>query len=106
MCRFNRAERCWETFSRVADVSVLAVRVDTAVDMDNLREMRTGSASRMGTGVIVLGAVFDAKPESGCRCYSGSGGARRASGNWSSPSRVRSVAWRGWQTASRSGRWT
>lgn len=47
---------------QVADVSVLAVRVDTAVDMDNLREMTDWFRERMGTGVIVLGAVFDAKP--------------------------------------------
>jgi alanyl-tRNA synthetase len=46
----------------VQDVSVLAVRVDVAVDMDNLREMTDWFRDKMKSGVVVLGAIFDGKP--------------------------------------------
>jgi len=46
----------------VQGVPVLAVYVDVAVDMDNLREMTDWFRDKMKSGVVVLGAIFDAKP--------------------------------------------
>jgi alanyl-tRNA synthetase len=45
----------------VQGVRVLAVQVDAA-DADNLREISDWFRERMQSGVIVLGAVFDSKP--------------------------------------------
>jgi alanyl-tRNA synthetase len=59
------AQRDFEKLlSQVQDVSgvkVLAAQVEAA-DMDTLREMSDWFRSRMGSGVIVLGAVMDSKP--------------------------------------------
>jgi alanyl-tRNA synthetase len=46
----------------VQGVSVLTVRVDVAVDTDNLREMTDWFRDKMKSGVVVLGAIFDGKP--------------------------------------------
>jgi alanyl-tRNA synthetase len=46
----------------VHGVPVLAVRVETALDMDNLRDMTDCFRDKMKSGVVVLGAVFGAKP--------------------------------------------
>jgi alanyl-tRNA synthetase len=45
----------------VSGVKVLAAQVEAA-NMDTLREMSDWFRSRMGSGVIVLGAVMDSKP--------------------------------------------
>jgi alanyl-tRNA synthetase len=45
----------------VRGVKVLAAQVE-AVDMDTLREMSDWFRDRMGSGVVVLGAVMDSKP--------------------------------------------
>jgi alanyl-tRNA synthetase len=53
-----------ELLSQVQDVNgvkVLAAQVEAA-DMDTLREMSDWFRNRMGSGVIVLGAVMDSKP--------------------------------------------
>jgi len=53
-----------ELLSQVQDVRgvrVLAAQVEAA-DMDTLREMSDWFRDRMGSGVIVLGAVMDSKP--------------------------------------------
>jgi len=53
-----------ELLSRVQDVKgvkVLAAQVEAA-DMETLREMSDWFRNRMGSGVIVLGAVMDSKP--------------------------------------------
>jgi alanyl-tRNA synthetase len=53
-----------ELLSQVQDVrgvKVLAAQVEAA-DMDTLREMSDWYRNRMGSGVIVLGAVMDSKP--------------------------------------------
>jgi alanyl-tRNA synthetase len=53
-----------ELLSQVQDVKgvkVLAAQVEAA-DMDTLREMSDWFRNRMGSGVIVLGAVMDSKP--------------------------------------------
>jgi len=46
----------------VSGVRVLAVRVNTAVDADNLRDLTDWFRERMKSGVVVLGAVFASKP--------------------------------------------
>jgi alanyl-tRNA synthetase len=53
-----------ELLSQVQDVSgvkVLAAQVEAA-DLDTLREMSDWFRNRVGSGVIVLGAVMDSKP--------------------------------------------
>ncbi|MFH1485673.1 MAG: DHHA1 domain-containing protein, partial [Chloroflexota bacterium] len=55
------AESLLEMVAPVDGIAVLAARV-AAPNMEALRQMGDMLKSRLGTGVIVLGAVFDGKP--------------------------------------------
>ncbi len=46
---------------KVGDVSLLAVQVDVA-DADTMRQMTDWFRDKLGSGVVVLGAVIDDKP--------------------------------------------
>jgi alanyl-tRNA synthetase len=54
-------EKLLDQVETVSGISVLAAQVNAA-DVDMLREMSDWFRSKVGSGVIVLGAVFDGKP--------------------------------------------